>query len=108
MSTFIFTIINYSSQDQISLKIILPEKLSCIALDRHGDLCAGGTATGRIYLWEVFRCKFFHFLLKINTQVYRRHPAYYLTRGMLTIVRLTYCGSQMTELHYFLGVMILV
>ena len=54
MSTF-FYFINYLSQDQISLKIILPEKLSCIALDRRGDLCAGGTATGRIYLWEVFR-----------------------------------------------------
>ena len=56
MSAFIFIIINHSSQDQISLKIILPEKLSCIALDRRGDLCAGGTATGRVYLWEVFRC----------------------------------------------------
>ncbi|KAF8817499.1 pre-rRNA-processing protein IPI3 [Phlegmacium glaucopus] len=39
-------------KDQISLKIILPEKLSCLALDRRGELCAGGTATGRIYLWE--------------------------------------------------------
>lgn len=40
-------------QDQISLKIVLPEKLTCLALDRGGDFCAGGTAAGRIYLWEV-------------------------------------------------------
>ncbi|KDR80579.1 hypothetical protein GALMADRAFT_240898 [Galerina marginata CBS 339.88] len=39
-------------KDQISLKIVLPEKLSSIALDRRGDFCAGGTAAGRIYLWE--------------------------------------------------------
>lgn len=39
-------------KDQISLKIVLPEKLSCIAVDRRGDMCAGGTAQGRIYLWE--------------------------------------------------------
>lgn len=41
------------SQDQISLKIVLPEKLSCIAVDSRGNYCAGGTAHGRIYLWEV-------------------------------------------------------
>ncbi|PPR03196.1 hypothetical protein CVT26_008044 [Gymnopilus dilepis] len=39
-------------KDQISLKIVLPEKLTCIALDHRGDFCAGGTAAGRIYLWE--------------------------------------------------------
>ncbi|KAF8909331.1 WD40-repeat-containing domain protein [Gymnopilus junonius] len=39
-------------KDQISLKIVLPEKLTCVALDRRGDFCAGGTAAGRIYLWE--------------------------------------------------------
>ncbi|KAF9531734.1 WD40 repeat-like protein [Crepidotus variabilis] len=39
-------------KDQISLKIVLPEKLTCIALDRRGDLCAGGTAAGRIFIWE--------------------------------------------------------
>lgn len=43
------------SQDQIALKIILPEKLSCIAVDRRGDYCAGGTTHGRIHLWEVCR-----------------------------------------------------
>ena len=96
----VFFLSTHLSQDQISLKIILPEKLSCIALDRRGDLCAGGTATGRIYLWEVFiSLHAFIFLLKINTQVHRPHPAYYLTRGMLTIAGLTYCGLQMTVLR---------
>ncbi|KAG5638350.1 hypothetical protein H0H81_000483 [Sphagnurus paluster] len=40
-------------KDQISLKIVLPEKLTCIAIDARGNYCAGGTAQGRIYLWEV-------------------------------------------------------
>ncbi|KAF8637643.1 hypothetical protein AX17_002711 [Amanita inopinata Kibby_2008] len=40
-------------KDQISLKIVLPEKLSSIAVDYRGDYCAGATAKGRIYLWEV-------------------------------------------------------
>jgi pre-rRNA-processing protein IPI3 len=34
------------------MKIVLPEKLSCIAVDSRGEFCAGGTAQGRIYLWE--------------------------------------------------------
>jgi hypothetical protein len=37
-------------------KIVLPEKLSCIAVDHRGDFCAGGTANGRLYLWEVGIC----------------------------------------------------
>ncbi|KAG2353724.1 WD40-repeat-containing domain protein [Suillus spraguei] len=40
-------------KDQLALKIVLPERLSCIALDNSGSFCAGGTAQGRIYLWEV-------------------------------------------------------
>ncbi|KAJ3837890.1 WD40 repeat-like protein [Lentinula raphanica] len=40
-------------KDQISLKIVLPEKLTCVTLDPSGDLFAGGTAQGRIYLWEI-------------------------------------------------------
>ncbi|KAJ7035634.1 WD40 repeat-like protein, partial [Mycena alexandri] len=40
-------------KDQVSLKIVLPEKLSCIAVDHSGEFCAGGTSQGRIYLWEV-------------------------------------------------------
>jgi pre-rRNA-processing protein IPI3 len=41
------------TQDQIAMKIVLPEKLTCIAVDTRGDYCAGGTAQGRIHLWEV-------------------------------------------------------
>ncbi|KAG1746716.1 WD40-repeat-containing domain protein [Suillus paluster] len=40
-------------KDQLALKIVLPERLSCIALDNSGSFCAGGTTQGRIYLWEV-------------------------------------------------------
>ncbi|KAH9995534.1 WD40-repeat-containing domain protein [Russula vinacea] len=44
----------YSFQkDQVSLKVVLPERLSCIAVDRRGQFCAAGTAQGRIYLWEI-------------------------------------------------------
>lgn len=39
-------------KDQIALKIVLPEKLTCLALDPRAEYCAGGTAQGRIYLWE--------------------------------------------------------
>ncbi|KAL1738639.1 WD40-repeat-containing domain protein, partial [Schizophyllum fasciatum] len=39
-------------KDQLAMKIVLPEKLTCIALDPRGHYCAGGTAQGRIYLWE--------------------------------------------------------
>ncbi|KAK7445391.1 Pre-rRNA-processing protein ipi3 [Stygiomarasmius scandens] len=40
-------------KDQITLKIVLPEKLTCVALDPRGDYFAGGTTQGRIHLWEV-------------------------------------------------------
>ncbi|CAL1714772.1 unnamed protein product [Somion occarium] len=40
-------------KDQLSLKIVLPEKLSCVTVDSKGDYCAGGTAQGRIYIWEI-------------------------------------------------------
>lgn len=40
-------------KDQLAFKIILPERLSCIAIDNSGSFCAGGTTQGRIYLWEV-------------------------------------------------------
>lgn len=42
----------FGLKDQIALKIVLPEKLSCISVDARGEFCAGGTAQGRIYLWE--------------------------------------------------------
>ena len=34
-------------------KMVLPEKLCCIAVDSRGEFCAGGTMNGRLYLWEV-------------------------------------------------------
>jgi hypothetical protein len=37
----------------VLLKCVLPERLTCVAVDRRGHLCAGGTAQGRVYLWEV-------------------------------------------------------
>ncbi|KAI0343214.1 pre-rRNA-processing protein IPI3 [Trametopsis cervina] len=40
-------------KDQLAQKIVLPEKISCIAVDPKGTYCAGGTSQGRIYLWEV-------------------------------------------------------
>ncbi|KAH9014165.1 WD40 repeat-like protein [Lactarius deliciosus] len=44
----------YSFQkDQISQKIVLPERLSCVTVDRRGQFCAAGTPQGRIYLWEI-------------------------------------------------------
>ncbi|PFH51950.1 hypothetical protein AMATHDRAFT_58182 [Amanita thiersii Skay4041] len=44
----------YSFQkDQVSVKIVLPEKLSCIAVDNQGAYCVGATSQGRICLWEI-------------------------------------------------------
>ncbi|KAI0793928.1 WD40 repeat-like protein [Fomes fomentarius] len=44
----------YSYQkDQLTLKIVLPEKLTAIAVDTKGKYCAGATAQGRIFLWEI-------------------------------------------------------
>ncbi|KZT10047.1 WD40 repeat-like protein [Laetiporus sulphureus 93-53] len=40
-------------KDQLALKIVLPEKLSAIAMDPGGKYCAGGTSHGRIFLWEI-------------------------------------------------------
>jgi pre-rRNA-processing protein IPI3 len=39
-------------QDQVALKIVMPERMSCIAIDPKGSYCAGGTSQGRIYFWE--------------------------------------------------------
>ncbi|EPQ56441.1 WD40 repeat-like protein [Gloeophyllum trabeum ATCC 11539] len=40
-------------KDQLALKIVLPEKLTCCASDHRGQFFAGGTAQGRIYIWEI-------------------------------------------------------
>ncbi|KAL7280794.1 hypothetical protein ACG7TL_005738 [Trametes sanguinea] len=37
-----------AAQDQLALKIVLPEKLTAIAVDPKGKYCAGATAQGRI------------------------------------------------------------
>lgn len=39
-------------QDQLALKVVLPEKLTAITVDPKGKYCAGATAQGRIFLWE--------------------------------------------------------
>lgn len=67
-------IYSFLLQDQINLKIVLPEKLSCLVVDTRGDFCAGGTAQGRIYLWEVRICfgffqLNFHNLSKLATGI---------------------------------------
>lgn len=53
-------------QDQIALKMVLPEKLSCIAMDSTGDYLAGGTSQGRIYLWEASACSVLLFSLPVS------------------------------------------
>jgi hypothetical protein len=67
-------------KDQVSLKIILPERLSCIAVDRRGQFCAAGTAQGRIYLWEV--C--FHPFLGINAHIFKFHLCHRLPQESCT------------------------
>jgi hypothetical protein len=78
-------------QDQIALKMVLPEKLNCIAVDSRGHYFAGGTAQGRIYLWEV------RTLLSdaafIPTILYRWALVSSLTCGTRTTVQSTSCAS---------------
>ncbi|CAE6428930.1 unnamed protein product [Rhizoctonia solani] len=40
-------------KDQLAQRIVLPERITCVASDSRGNYCAAGTANGRIYLWEV-------------------------------------------------------
>ncbi|EIW58666.1 WD40 repeat-like protein [Trametes versicolor FP-101664 SS1] len=40
-------------KDQLALKVVLPEKLTAITVDPKGKYCAGATAQGRIFLWEI-------------------------------------------------------
>jgi len=45
---------SYSFQkDQTLTKMVLPEKMCCIAVDKSGQYAACGTVNGRIYLWEI-------------------------------------------------------
>ncbi|KAF9583077.1 Pre-rRNA-processing protein ipi3 [Lunasporangiospora selenospora] len=44
----------YSYQkDQVHLKFPLPDKLVCLATSTRGTYCAGGTESGRVYIWEI-------------------------------------------------------
>ncbi|GAC95589.1 hypothetical protein PHSY_003165 [Pseudozyma hubeiensis SY62] len=40
-------------RDHLLQRIILPSKLSCIACSANGDLVAGGSYDGRIFLWQI-------------------------------------------------------
>jgi pre-rRNA-processing protein IPI3 len=42
-----------AAQNQPLHNLVLPEKLSCLDVDPSGTWFAGGTSSGRIYLWEV-------------------------------------------------------
>lgn len=33
--------------------MVLPEKINCFDVDHNATWCAAGTASGRIYLWEL-------------------------------------------------------
>ncbi|KAF8757710.1 WD40 repeat-like protein [Rhizoctonia solani] len=39
-------------KDQLAQRLVIPERVTCIASDSRGNYCAAGTANGRIYLWE--------------------------------------------------------
>jgi pre-rRNA-processing protein IPI3 len=41
------------NQDQMHLKLHLPEKLSCFAVSPNSAWAAGGSPNGQVYLWEV-------------------------------------------------------
>ncbi|KAI8144222.1 WD40-repeat-containing domain protein [Fennellomyces sp. T-0311] len=40
-------------RDQVLHKMAMPDKLVSIAASHRGDLVAGGTASGRVFLWQV-------------------------------------------------------
>ena len=54
--------------------MVLPEKLTCIAVNVQGTYCAGATVQGRIYLWEASK-NVFHdaWLLQFLTDCFRDH-----------------------------------
>ncbi|KAF9167972.1 Pre-rRNA-processing protein ipi3 [Actinomortierella ambigua] len=44
----------YSYQkDQVEMKIVLPDKLVCLATSTKGTYCVGGTQSGRVHIWKV-------------------------------------------------------
>jgi len=40
-------------KDQVHAKSLCPEKIITVAVSHQGVYCAGGTQSGKIYLWEV-------------------------------------------------------
>jgi hypothetical protein len=96
---------NVWAQDQIALKIVLPEKLTCLAVDKRGEFCAGGTAQGRIYLWEV--CLFILPTAADMQSFCRWLLEYYTTLGMRITAKLPYCGLPKMELLFSQAVRIL-
>ena len=40
-------------KEHVAQKMILPEKINVFKVSRGGVWCAGGTSTGRVYIWEV-------------------------------------------------------
>jgi len=93
-------------QDQLALKIVLPEKLSCVGIDNNGDYCAAGTSQGRMYLWEV-RIIGGH-KKEIPLSASPRSPqAFFTTPGTHITARSTLCSLPLTEQLLFLEVTIL-
>ena len=76
------------------LRIILPEKLSCLAIDVLGNYCAGGTSTGRIYLWEAST----YFSLS-RVQQFIHGDNRWLQEYFSTLLRLIIAGLQRSALR---------
>ncbi|KAI7853291.1 WD40-repeat-containing domain protein [Circinella umbellata] len=55
-------------RDQVLHKMPMPEKLVSVAASHRGDLVAGGTASGRVFLWQVST----GLLLKVYEAHFRR------------------------------------
>ncbi|KAI9249409.1 WD40-repeat-containing domain protein [Phascolomyces articulosus] len=55
-------------RDQVLHKMPMPEKLVSIAASHRGDLVAGGTASGRVFLWQIST----GLLLKVYEAHFRR------------------------------------
>src|SRR5215471_8671273 len=48
-------------KDTLNTKMILPEKIRSLKMSPSGTWCAGGSDTGRLFLWEVSSsCDYIH------------------------------------------------
>ena len=59
--------------------MILPERLTCLDVNASGTWCAGGTAGGRIYIWEL-----------ASGALFRSFAAHYRS---VTVLRFTATGD---------------